>query len=64
MPLSPFQQLLGSEFAILPEPVQRLHSLGADATTEGRADITAAKGILPWLVCKLRDYRHPAVTLG
>jgi hypothetical protein len=51
--LSPFQQLLGAEFAILPEPVRRLHGLTADVVTEGRADITAAKGFWPGLICKL-----------
>jgi hypothetical protein len=41
---SPFQQLLGADFAQLPEPVRRLHGLTADATTEGRAEVTAAPG--------------------
>jgi hypothetical protein len=50
---SPFQQLLGPDFATLPEPVRRLHGLAVDATTEGRADIVAAKGFLPSLICKL-----------
>lgn len=50
---SPFQQLLGPDFALLPEPVRRLHGLRADAATEGRADIVAAKGFWPWLICKL-----------
>jgi Domain of unknown function (DUF4166) len=53
MPLSPFQQLLGNEFAILPEPVRRLHGLAGDAATEGRADIVAANGLFPWLICRL-----------
>ena len=64
MPPSPFQQLLGAEFAILPEPVQRLHSLGADATTEGRADIIAPKGIMPWLICKLSGLPAPGRNIG
>jgi hypothetical protein len=59
MPPSPFQQLLGSEFAILPEPVRQLHGFRADARTEGRADIVAAKGILPWLICKLTGLPAP-----
>ena len=59
MPPSPFQQLLGSEFAILPEPVHRLHGLAADAATEGRADIVAAKGFWPWLICRLAGFPAP-----
>jgi hypothetical protein len=59
MPPSPFQQLLGAEFAVLPEPVRRLHSLSAAAMTEGKADIVAAKGILPWLICKLSGLPAP-----
>ena len=43
---SPFQQLLGPDFAILPEPVRRLHGLAADTTTEGRADIVASRVLL------------------
>jgi hypothetical protein len=57
--LSPFQQLLGSDFAMLPEPVRRLHGLTADAATEGRADIVAARGFWPWLVCKLSGLPAP-----
>jgi hypothetical protein len=53
MPLSPFESLLGDQFAGLPEPVRRLHGLRASAATEGCADIVAAPGFLPWLVCKL-----------
>ena len=41
MPPSPFQALLGDDFAMLPEPVRRLHSLAADVVTEGNADIKA-----------------------
>ena len=56
---SPFQQLLGTDFAILPEPVRRLHGLAVDVATEGRADIVAAKGFLPWLICKLSGLPAP-----
>jgi hypothetical protein len=56
---SPFVQLLGSDFAILPEPVRRLHSLAANAATEGKADITAGKGFLPWLICRLSGLPAP-----
>jgi hypothetical protein len=59
MTLSPFQQLLGPDFARLPEAVQRLHGLRADATTEGRADIVAGKGFWPWLICKLSGLPAP-----
>src|SRR5262249_3729259 len=55
MPLSPFQRLLGADFAVLPEPVRRLHGLPAGTTvrTGGRADIDMAPGVLPRLICKL-----------
>jgi uncharacterized protein DUF4166 len=59
MPLSPFEQLLGSDFAALPEPVRRLHSLRADATTAGRAEIVSPRGFLPWLVCKASGLPAP-----
>lgn len=50
---SPFQLLLGADFAILPEPVRQLHGLAADAVTAGRADIVAGRGLLPRLICRL-----------
>jgi hypothetical protein len=53
MQQSPFQRLLGADFAMLPEPVRRLHGLAGDAATEGSADIVAAPGFLPGLICKL-----------
>ena len=58
---SPFEQLLGPDFAVLPEPVRRLHGLTADASTQGRADIAAAPGFLPWLVCKLSGLPAPGL---
>jgi hypothetical protein len=51
--------LLGPDFAVLPEPVRRLHGLTADAKTAGRADITAAQGFWPWLICKLSGLPAP-----
>jgi len=59
VPPSPFQQLLGAEFDILPEPVRRLHGLTADAATEGRSDIVAGKGFWPWLICLLAGFPAP-----
>jgi hypothetical protein len=59
MPPSPFQQLLGDDFAVLPEPVRRLHSLAADTMTEGYADIVAAQGFLPSLICRLSGLPAP-----
>src|SRR6266851_609207 len=56
---SPFQALLGDDFAMLPEPVRRLHSLAADIVTEGRADITSPRGFLPWLTCKVSGLPAP-----
>jgi Domain of unknown function (DUF4166) len=59
MPPSPFEQLLGPDFAVLPEPVRRFHSLRADATSTGRADITSPRGVLPWLICKVSGLPAP-----
>jgi hypothetical protein len=55
MPLSPFQLLLGADFAMLPEPVRRFHSFpaGASVPAEGRAEIEMAPGILTRLICRL-----------
>jgi hypothetical protein len=53
MPRSPFQELLGADFAVLPQPVRRLHSLTADLVTEGTADITSPDRLLPWLICRI-----------
>jgi uncharacterized protein DUF4166 len=59
MPQSPFQQLLGDGFAMLPAPVQRLHSLGSDIETAGQADIVSPPGFLPRLVSKLSGLPAP-----
>jgi len=56
---SPFEQILGADFAQLPEPVRRLHSLHGDANTAGRAEITTARGFLPWLICRLSGLPAP-----
>ncbi len=50
IPPSPFQILLGDGFAQLPAPVRRLHSLGADVETAGRADIVATSGFWARLI--------------
>lgn len=50
---SPFETILGIEFAQLAPPIRRLHSLDREVTARGLADITVDPGILPWLICKL-----------
>jgi len=50
---SPFQQILGPDFARLPAPVQRLHSLVHDIETAGRAEITAPRNPAAWLLSRL-----------
>jgi NAD(P)-dependent dehydrogenase (short-subunit alcohol dehydrogenase family) len=47
---SPFQALLGADFARLPVPVRRLHCLSADETTAGRAEITGPPGPMARLI--------------
>ena len=51
--MSPFQAILGTDFARLPEPVRRLHGLAHDIQTAGRAEITVTPGLLPLLICRL-----------
>jgi predicted DCC family thiol-disulfide oxidoreductase YuxK len=50
---SPFQVLLGGDFARLPAAVRRVHALGGSLQTAGRADVSAAKGMLASLLCRL-----------
>ncbi len=57
--MSPFQSLLGAGFAQLPEPVRRLHGLSEDASTAGRATITAARNPFAWLLCRLAGLPLP-----
>jgi len=57
--LSPFQIVLGAEFARLPGPVHRLHSLTSPQTATGRAEITTAAGLLPRLICRLAGLPRP-----
>jgi hypothetical protein len=51
--MSPFETILGADFACLPEPVRRLHAVTQAVETAGRAEITAAPGLVPWLICRL-----------
>jgi uncharacterized protein DUF4166/saccharopine dehydrogenase-like protein len=57
--MSPFQSILGAGFAQLPEPVRRLHGLTQDASTAGRAAITAARNPFAWLLCRLAGLPRP-----
>lgn len=57
--LSPFQAILGADFARLPEPVRRLHSLAQNAVTAGQAEITAALNPLARLLCRLAGLPRP-----
>ncbi len=51
--LSPFQVLLGGDFARLPAAVRRVHALSDSLDTGGRAKVSVADGILPRFVCWL-----------
>jgi len=66
--MSPFQSILGTGFAQLPEPVRRLHGLTQYAATAGRAEITAARNPFAWLLCRLAGLPRPGsdvpVTVG
>jgi len=65
---APFQRLLGDAFDRLPLPVRHLHGLDRPVETAGLADITAARGVLPWLIARLAGLPRPgrgvAVTVG
>lgn len=50
---SPFEAILGADFARLPEPVRRLHSLSEHTVAAGLADIDAAPGLPAHLLCRL-----------
>jgi len=57
--VSPFEALLGADFARLPEPVRRLHGLSRDIDTAGRAEIITVPGLLPWLICRFDGLPRP-----
>jgi predicted DCC family thiol-disulfide oxidoreductase YuxK len=48
---SPFQYLLGPDFARLPKPVRRVHGLTHSMRSAGRADVRRAPGLLARLLC-------------
>jgi hypothetical protein len=50
---SPFRQILGPGFDLLPDPVRRLHGLAARCETAGLAEVAVARGLLPWLMCRV-----------
>jgi predicted DCC family thiol-disulfide oxidoreductase YuxK len=57
--LSPFQVLLGADFARLPAAVRRVHALRDSLKTTGRAKVSVAGGALPWLVCRIAGLPSP-----
>jgi predicted DCC family thiol-disulfide oxidoreductase YuxK len=48
---SPFEYLLGSDFARLPEPARRVHGLVHSMHSAGRADVHRAPGLLARVLC-------------
>lgn len=65
---TPFQRLLGDDFGRLPLAVRHLHGLTRAQETAGLADITAPRGVLPWLIAWIaglpRPGREVPVTVG
>jgi predicted DCC family thiol-disulfide oxidoreductase YuxK len=57
--LSPFQVLLGDDFARLPAAVRRVHGLDRSLGTAGSADVSLAKGLLAGLICWLSGLPLP-----
>jgi hypothetical protein len=51
--LSPFEALLGADFAQLPAPVRRLHGLSQDLVAAGLAEIDVAPAPIARLLCRL-----------
>jgi len=56
---SPFERLLGPALERLPVPVRRVHSLRAPLATAGRAEITAASGLLARFICWFAGLPRP-----
>ena len=56
---SPFERLLGPALEQLPAPVRRVHSLRQPLATAGRAEITAASGVLARFVCWFAGLPRP-----
>ena len=56
---SPFQVLLGGDFARLPAVVRRVHALSHSLKTTGRAKVSVAAGVLPRLVCRIAGLPSP-----
>lgn len=50
---SPFQVLLGDDFARLPVAVRRVHALAGSLDTAGRADVAVTRGMTAALLCRL-----------
>lgn len=57
--LSPFQELLGGDFARLPAAVRRVHAVRDSLKTSGRAKVSVAAGVGPWLICRLAGLHSP-----
>ncbi len=57
--LSPFQVLLRADFGRLPAAVRRVHALSGSLKTTGRARVSAATSVLPWLVCRIAGLPSP-----
>jgi hypothetical protein len=49
---SPFERLLGANFAQLPAPVRRVHALRQPLRTAGRADVRAATSMTARAICR------------
>ena len=62
--LSPFQVLLGNDFAQLPEAVRRVHGLDRSLHAAGRADVSVAKGLLPGLICWFSGLPRPGQNIS
>src|SRR5262245_2187833 len=56
---SPFERLLGHKLDQLPAPVRRVHSLRQPLATAGRAEITAASGVLARFICWFAGLPRP-----
>jgi hypothetical protein len=48
--MTPFQDILGADFDILPVPVRALHALSSSAHTSGRAEVTVTANPATWML--------------
>ncbi len=57
--ISAIHRVLGPDFDLLPPEVRDAHDHEGILVVAGTADVTATKGILPWLICAIVGLPRP-----